>query len=105
MWEDRLLFTGESKQEAYQKAKETLDTIETKLSLWKNRPIKLCDIEEMKPTIIDGVTYYYNIVKPLTTWEGIRKCDFSKIKFDKKEKYKKEWKKEVTLELESIISR
>ena len=104
MWEDRLLFTGTSKKEAYEKAKNTLDTIEAKLSLWKNQPIKLCDIEEIK-TVIEGVTYYYNIVKPLKFWEEKGKCDFSKILYDREEKYKKTWKKEVVSELENIISR
>ena len=96
LWDDRLLFTGASKEEAYEKAKETLDGIERKLSEWKGREIKLCDIEEMDPVDIEGVTYYYNIVKPLDEWNRKGRCDFSKIKFDKNEKYKKAWKKKIT---------
>ena len=96
MWEDRLLFTGASRDEAFQKAKETLAEIEKKLSEWKGRKIQLCNIEEMKPTNIGGTIYYYNIIKPLAIWNGVGKCDFSKLKFDKNEKYKKEWKKETS---------
>ena len=99
MWEDRLLFTGETKREAYEKAKSTLNTIEAKLSLWKNTPIKLCNIEEMKPTTIGGTIYYYNIVKPLAVWEGVGKCDFSKISYDRQDIYKKLWKKDVELQV------
>ena len=96
MWEDRLLFTGKNKKEAYEKAKASLDTINAKLSEWKGEKIYLCDIEEMEPVAMEGVTYYYNIVKPLDEWNIKGRCDFSKIKFDKKEKYKKEWKKKIS---------
>ncbi|MEN8907900.1 MAG: hypothetical protein ABF289_18265 [Clostridiales bacterium] len=95
LFEDRLLFTGETKKEAHDKAKAALDSIEQKLSEWKGKPIKLCRIEEMKPTTINGTVYYYNIVKPLSVWNGIGKCDFSSVVADREEKYKKAWKLEV----------
>lgn len=93
-WDDRLLFTGSTKKEAEQKAIKTLSDIEAKLSEWKCRQIKFCNVEEIKPTVIDNVTYYYSLVAPLNYWNGIGKCDFSKISYDKKEKYNKSWKKE-----------
>lgn len=96
LFEDRLLFTGATKKEAYDKAKAALDDIEKKVSEWKGVSWSICRIEEMKPTTIGGTIYYYNIVKPLSVWNGIGKCDFSSVVADREEKYKKAWKLEVS---------
>ena len=63
--ENRLLFTGSTKKEAKEKAENALADIEAKLSEWKNRPIKLCDVQEIKPTVIDEKIVARSIL-PLT---------------------------------------
>jgi hypothetical protein len=88
IFENKLLFTGRTKEEAKTKAEETLKEIEKKLSEWKGRPISFDTVHEMKPYSVGDTTYYYYIAAPLQQW----KANFSSVNYDRKQIFQNAWK-------------
>lgn len=70
LWEDRLLYTGSSLEEACQKAQLDIDQINQNLSQAVGRPIRLQSAPDLNTALplIQGQTAYCNITKPIQYW-------------------------------------